>query len=256
MTKIKEESPDTEVIIITAHASMDVTIKAIKQGAYDFLIKPVNDLEEIWLSVQRALEKRRLTIKNKQLVEQLEDNNRHLIAAVRRLKSLIDTGHQMSSFTSIKSLFGFLIKLVVDELGVKRTSLMLVSDDGKELRIAVGYGLKDDVIKSVRVKMGEGIAGKVARSGKPFLLHGENMGMEMDSSDTSQYAEAFPIALSVPVKHRERILGVINVTNRTSSEPFTEGDISYLLGLAGLTGVAIESVRKYEDLGSGFDSIA
>ncbi|MEE9524378.1 MAG: response regulator [Thermodesulfovibrionales bacterium] len=256
MAQIKEASQDTEVIIITAHASMDVTIKAIKHGAYDFLIKPFNDLEEIWLAVERALEKKRLTAKNIQLVGQLEDQNKKLTAAVRRLKSLIDTGREMSTFTSIRGLFGFLIDLIVAELGVKRTSLMLVSEDGKELRIAVAYGLKNDVIKSVRVKMGDGVAGKVARSGNPFLLHGENMGMEMDSSDTGLYAESFPIALSVPIKHRERIMGVINVTNRTSGESFTEGDISYLLGLAGLTGVAIESVKKYEDLGTGFDALA
>jgi FixJ family two-component response regulator len=255
LARIKEASPETEVIIITAYASMDVTIKAIKQGAYDFLIKPVNDFEEIWLAVQRALEKKRLTAKNNELLGQVEDQNRKLTAAVRRLKSLIDTGREMSTFTSIKRLIGFLIELVVAELGVKRTSLMLVSEDGKELRIAVSYGLKDDVIKSVRVKIGEGVAGKVARSGKPFLLHGENMGMEMESNDTAHYAEAFPIALSVPIKHRERILGVINVTNRTSGEPFNEGDISYLLGLAGLTGVALESVKKYEDLSTGFDSL-
>ncbi len=255
VAQIKEASPETEVIIITAHASMDVTIKAIKQGAYDFLIKPFHDLEEIWLAVERALEKKRLTSKNNQLAGQLEDQNKKLTAAVRRLKSLIDTGREMSTFTSIKNLLGFLIELVVAELGVKRTSLMLVSEDGRELWIAVGYGLSDDVVKSVRVKMGEGVAGKVARSGKPFLLHGENMGMEMDSSDPGHYAESFPIALSVPIKHRERIMGVINVTNRTSNDPFSDGDISYLLGLAGLTGVAIESVKKYEDLNTGFDSL-
>lgn len=56
---IKEISPRTEIIVITAHGSKDVAIEAIKCGAYDYFTKPFN-LEEMEIIVRRALEKRRL----------------------------------------------------------------------------------------------------------------------------------------------------------------------------------------------------
>lgn len=56
---LKKRWPDTEVIVLTGHASIDAAVTAIKAGAYDFLQKPV-DPSSLTLTVARALEHRRL----------------------------------------------------------------------------------------------------------------------------------------------------------------------------------------------------
>ncbi|MEE9524379.1 MAG: response regulator [Thermodesulfovibrionales bacterium] len=256
LEKIKDRSPDTEVIIITSHVSMDTALDAIQKGAYDYLTKPFDELEEVWFTVIRALEKRHLTISNRHLLEDLSQRNQKLTAAVKRLTSLIEAGCAMGSFQSISDLLSFFIELAVSELGVERSSLMLMDDESKELRIVASIGLAPDIVETVRVEMGEGIAGRVAQSGKPFLLKNNKEKIEMDDQDNPElYAEAFPIALSVPIKHQNNFFGVINVTNRTNDEPFDENDISFLLGLAGQAGVAIESVRNFEELISAYESL-
>jgi two-component system response regulator PilR (NtrC family) len=68
---IKEKSPSTEVIMITAYASTDTAIQAMKQGAYDYIIKPFNN-DEILLTIKKALKNSQLQRENRRLQQELE----------------------------------------------------------------------------------------------------------------------------------------------------------------------------------------
>jgi two-component system response regulator HydG len=69
---VKKMSPDTEVVLMTAYASVQTAIEAMKQGAYDYIIKPF-DLDEMGLLVDKIAEKRHLVMENRQLREDLQD---------------------------------------------------------------------------------------------------------------------------------------------------------------------------------------
>ena len=56
LKKIKEESPDTEVIMITGHGDMELAIQSLKFDATDFVTKPIND-EALEIALKRANEK-------------------------------------------------------------------------------------------------------------------------------------------------------------------------------------------------------
>ena len=58
--KIKAEQPEVEVIVMTAHGSVDSAVEAMKLGAFDYLQKPLGGPDELKLVVDRALERRRL----------------------------------------------------------------------------------------------------------------------------------------------------------------------------------------------------
>ncbi len=68
---IKEKSPSTEVIMITAYASTDTAIQAMKRGAYDYIIKPFNN-DEILLTIEKALKNSQLQRENRRLQQELE----------------------------------------------------------------------------------------------------------------------------------------------------------------------------------------
>src|SRR4030066_43366 len=70
--KVRILYPDTAVVMITAVSNANAAIEALKQGASDYLIKPFN-LEEIVISIQNALEKRRLILENREYQEHLEE---------------------------------------------------------------------------------------------------------------------------------------------------------------------------------------
>ncbi len=78
LKKIKQENEDTQVVIITSHASLDTAVTALREGAYDYLIKPFEELDIISAVVNRAFEKVRLVVENRVLVERLYINNKEL----------------------------------------------------------------------------------------------------------------------------------------------------------------------------------
>jgi two-component system response regulator PilR (NtrC family) len=68
---VKETSPDTIVVMITAFASTETAIEAMKEGAYDYLTKPFQ-IEEVRLIIQNALEKKRLRTENQLLKKKVK----------------------------------------------------------------------------------------------------------------------------------------------------------------------------------------
>lgn len=73
--KIKEITPDASVIIMTAYASVDTAVEAMKQGAYDYIVKPF-DPDNLQLLVRNALERKRLVSENVQLREKIDEMSR------------------------------------------------------------------------------------------------------------------------------------------------------------------------------------
>lgn len=67
---IKEYTPDTEVIMITAFGDIKLAVETIKLGAFDFITKPYN-FDELIVSIQNALEKRRLKLQNRLMQNEL-----------------------------------------------------------------------------------------------------------------------------------------------------------------------------------------
>jgi len=72
LKSIKERSPETLVIIITAFGTVDVAVEAMKNGAYDYITKPFNR-DELKLTVKKALQFNGLTEENKRLKSELTD---------------------------------------------------------------------------------------------------------------------------------------------------------------------------------------
>jgi PAS domain S-box-containing protein len=71
LARVRERDPDIAVIMVTAYASMESAIEALKAGAYDYIKKPIVR-EDLVHAVERAIEKQVLSVRNKHLVLQLE----------------------------------------------------------------------------------------------------------------------------------------------------------------------------------------
>jgi len=65
---IKDAHPEVEVILLTGQASAQEGVAGIMSGAFDYLIKPVRDLELLKAKAKRAMERRRLRLENRSLM--------------------------------------------------------------------------------------------------------------------------------------------------------------------------------------------
>jgi diguanylate cyclase (GGDEF)-like protein len=75
---IKKVSPKTAVIMITSHGSMKTSIEAVRLGAYDYLLKPFEDLSFISNAAKRAVESYNLDVERSQLIHSLKLSNEEL----------------------------------------------------------------------------------------------------------------------------------------------------------------------------------
>lgn len=75
--ELRRAAPNLKVILMTAHASLDMAVKAIQADVYDYMIKPI-DSNHLKRSVANALEQYRLLTENKLLVDTLQKTNREL----------------------------------------------------------------------------------------------------------------------------------------------------------------------------------
>ena len=76
--EIHKVTTESEILMMTAHASLDTAVKAIQESVFDFLTKPV-DFNYLRRQINRALEKRRLQQENKRLIEALRQTNEQLL---------------------------------------------------------------------------------------------------------------------------------------------------------------------------------
>lgn len=98
LTDLKEINPEISVVIMTAYASVETAVQALKYGAYDFITKPYN-LDEIELVIKRIIEKNNLRSELKFLKEQLESSNKleGVITNSFKMKRIIDVASRVAA---------------------------------------------------------------------------------------------------------------------------------------------------------------
>jgi HD-GYP domain-containing protein (c-di-GMP phosphodiesterase class II) len=122
------------------------------------------------------------------------------------------------------------LEFISELLDLNICSIMLSDDLTGELTIKSAKGLSDEIVKRTRIKFGDQIAGWVANEGKPVLL-------EDLESDYRFKRRSFPkyntkSLLSLPLKIQDKVIGVLNLNNKKTAEPFTEKDLNIALVLS------------------------
>jgi DNA-binding NtrC family response regulator len=97
MRKSRERDPERPVVLMTAFGSVDTAVSAMREGAADYLTKPIN-VEELALVIERALERRRLRAEAGMLRERLSERHKiqNLIGSSPAMQQVFDTVLQVS----------------------------------------------------------------------------------------------------------------------------------------------------------------
>ncbi len=136
------------------------------------------------------------------------------------------------------------VEMVAEVMNARIASLMLVDGEREELFIKAARGLREEVVCGTRIKMGDSIAGWVAKHGQPLLVTNIEDDPRFGRRNHHQYETKS--LLSVPMKIGDRVIGVININNKISCTPFTEDDQSLLTSLAERVARAWEHASAHE----------
>ncbi|MBI4684816.1 MAG: diguanylate cyclase [Nitrospirae bacterium] len=123
-------------------------------------------------------------------------------------------------------LYNSIVHEASDIVGAEKCSLMLPDTDKSVLRVNAVKGITKWLMDDIRVRTGEGIAGKAFKQGFPILI--ENKEMFKDFGITPKPSFNTYSCVSLPLKIEDETIGILNLSDKNSGAPFSEEDISML----------------------------
>jgi Nif-specific regulatory protein len=128
------------------------------------------------------------------------------------------------------------------------SSLLLIDETDNTLYFHVALGDKGEEVKKYTLKMGEGIAGWVAKYSKPLLVPNVQEDKRWFKDISKQMNFKTNSILCVPLKLKDKTIGVLEVINKIGGGSFTAGDQDLLETFSNLAAIAIENARAYQDM--------
>lgn len=163
--------------------------------------------------------------------------------AASALSILYEISKTISEGQDLQRVLTLILKRSTEIFKAQNGSIMLLDEDTNELTIKVALGLSDEIIASTRKKPGDGsIVGWVTKEQEPLLL----IGRVKDARFTTHKEGEIKDAMCAPIKIKNRLVGVLNVSNRHGEGIFSESDLNLLCTLANETGMVIETAQLYE----------
>jgi GAF domain-containing protein len=142
-------------------------------------------------------------------------------------------------------LFVRMLEIAIAVTGAEGGSLLLMDEAGRELTVRVAVGVERELWPKIRVPVGDGIAGRVAAEGRPLRLRGK-----ADRQRFRVVRERLDVesAMSVPLLHDGRVIGVLNLHHRTRVDAFSDEDLAFTEELARLDAQIIARAQQHEAL--------
>ncbi len=164
---------------------------------------------------------------------------------LQELSIFHDVAKALTSSLNLNSVLQTIMDKMAEYFRPDTWSLLMVDEAKEELYFAIAVGDAAEMLQSVRLKLGEGIAGWVAKHGEPLLVPD----VTTDPRFTKRVDEMTKLKtrsiICVPLKSRQRVLGVIQLIN-VSMEAFNESEMFFLSSLCDYAAIAIDNARAVE----------
>lgn len=241
----KEADPESEVVMLTGNASTLTAIEALREGAYDYVLKPF-DLYEMDQTIRKALERRTLRAENRRIVSDLKDANEELRRhrdelktmvdeATRRIRTLYEIGQEITSSLHLDHTLGLILDRSLELTGATEGALFLPGEGGADLCCRVRRGLDgDEAITPFTHVLAE--------------LHGLTLGSRRAESGAVRLPDGSARqALVVPFLREGEVSGTV-VVFAVPGKTLAPDDVELLCGLAAQGSIAIHNAVVYEKI--------
>ena len=284
LTDLVQNHPDLGVIMLTGTTDIKVAMACLREGADDYLAKPVS-IEEFGLAVRKTLQKRRLIIDNQNYQKQLELTN-YRTNFLHQLNLKMNNAY-LNSIELESVLRSILTGITAEDgLGFNRAFLLLYNDQHTTLQGKIGIGppskedagrvwneIKEkglyltDILQNVKTSSIDDDSGlnrivkelNIAADNKDHILiqasekrqsilvrEGKAQGQEI-SHDLLHHLQESDFIIT-PLSSPNKSLGVIIADNSITQRPIHEEDINYLEIFASQASLAIEHSHLYQDM--------
>jgi two-component system NtrC family sensor kinase len=248
--RLRAKGYQMPVILMTFYGSESVAVQAFRLGVRDYIRKPF-DPDEVRSAVERALAEDRLRQEKERLNRELVQANRRMERRVIQLSTLYAIGQSVTALLDLERLLLRVVEAAVYLSGSDEGTLMLIDTESGELYLRAAQGLDSKQAQGFRIKVEGTLAGQVVRTGEPLILHGAHAEPHLKVR-TGYLVRAL---LMVPMRVGERVIGVLGVSNRAQTRPFTRDDQLQLAALADYAAIALENARLYGEMQRAYQEL-
>jgi putative nucleotidyltransferase with HDIG domain len=168
-----------------------------------------------------------------------------LLMQTAKLQVMQEVARVSSGDVSLDEMLELFMDVVLRTTATEHGSILILDEGGQFLRFQCARGPAAEQLKALRVNMGEGIAGWVAKNGQSALSEDVSKDHRFTGSIAKQVNVKPQGILAVPLKGRRALLGVVEVLHPEGRNPFTIEDLWALEGLANQMGVVVENARLF-----------
>lgn len=208
-------------------------------GELTFLKITARPLRDSNGRIQAIVEIRRDVSSERELESQLLIRH-HQLSALHHISSAVAGMEDLN--TILKIALDNILALVDSNIG----GILLLDPDTQTLFYRMQRGLSPKYAEEMRMKIGEGIAGRAAQTGEPIVLADISKDLRAAHPDLIS-AEGLKGFVSIPLKTKDKVIGVMNISSHIAQR-FGEDDISLLSAIGDYLGTAIEQTRLYDRL--------
>jgi len=173
---------------------------------------------------------------------------------LRELHLLYQVGQALATNLDLPSLLDDIKRRIPEVMGAERCSIMLLDEQAHEL-ILHAIDTHTGEPKEFRIPTDRGIAGWVATNGIGQIVNDVEQDPRWFDGVARDIDFVTKSILCAPMRRGDRVVGVMQVLNKRSGEPFTEQDLRLLTTLATQAAIAVENARLVRDLKSERDKL-
>ena len=171
----------------------------------------------------------------------MPQRRKRTISHAKQFEALSKVSRTITSNLYLEDILKLIVTVTAEIMDSKICSLMLIDEKTKELVLKATQSMSETYNKKAHLKVGEGIAGKVALENKPKVVIDLSKEPEYKYKDIAA-KEGLKSLLSVPLAVRGKVIGVLN--NYTSySHKFTNNEINILTTVANQAAIVIENAE-------------
>jgi GAF domain-containing protein len=176
----------------------------------------------------------------------IEERIQHLERRVARLERIIEVSRVINSTLNLEPLLHNIIQIATDLTATEASSILLLDKKTGELHFEAARGIKGKEVKPIVVPLDNSIAGWVVKEGEPLLIPD----VRKDPRHYHQVDDMTKFStrsiLGVPLRVKDKVIGVLEVLNKIDDEEFTQDDVEALTILAAQAAIAIENARLFQ----------
>src|SRR5512147_1069339 len=169
------------------------------------------------------------------------DRKRH----VQELSIFHEVAKALTSSLNLDSILQTIMEKVAEYFRPDTWSLLMVDEGAEELYFAIAVGDAADALKNVRLKMGEGIAGWVAKHGEPLIVPDVYTDPRFAKRVDEMTKWQTRSIICVPLKAKHRVLAVMQLINVPMSS-FGDSEMFFLRAICDYAAIAIDNARAVE----------